>query len=109
MRGFIVLAALAILAMSQAPTYADCANGQCRGPARAVVVGAAKVGATAVRATAHVAKAAVRTTARVAAAPVKALRHTAHAVREHRPARRVLRGAARVVFRPLARIRFACQ
>lgn len=101
MRPLIILAAFALTMHAQA-AYADCASGQCRGPARTVVVGA-------VKATAHVAKAAVRTTARVAAAPVKAVRHTAHAVREHRPARRVLRGAFHFVRRPLARIRFACQ
>jgi hypothetical protein len=64
-----------------------------------------------------VAKATAAVTVRAARAavvlPMRAVKQTAAWIREHRPVRRAvgatLRGAARVVVRPLGRIRFRCQ
>jgi hypothetical protein len=107
LRHFVILAAFAIAMAWTAPAYSQCANGRCARPVQAFLQAAPA--RKAVRATAHVAATAVRTSAKLAAAPVRFVGHAAHRAVERRPARRALRGAARVVFRPLARIRFACQ
>jgi hypothetical protein len=76
------------------PTLADCPDGQCAKPA-AIVEGPQH---------SVLARQPIR---RVAALPAKALKHTAQAVREGRPARRLLKAVARVAAAPFKAIRRA--
>ena len=91
-----LLAAALILGASE--VQAQCPGGRCGRPVARIV-------AAPVRATAQVARGTVRVAARTARAAVAIPTHTLRRIAEVRPARRVLRGAARVVVRPFRAIR----